>query len=144
MDMPQCRSAATRNKAMFLSLMGVLLLPAEPSPTAAGTVTRGTVITSGTYETSTRYRMHAYGIEYYSHETHTGDWKVEDLTTSVRINDAWVKYTFQIPDELYDHRLIYKIKGTHRYHLSAQGRRTLPAFIAARKASMEQLNKLAA
>ena len=43
-----------------------------------------------------------------------------------------------------EHGLIYKIKGTHRYHLSAQGRRTLPAFIAARNASTEQLNKLAA
>ncbi|MGH9341080.1 MAG: hypothetical protein ACRD1R_16160 [Acidobacteriota bacterium] len=43
-----------------------------------------------------------------------------------------------------EHRLIYKIKGTHRYQLTAQGRRTLPAFIAARNASTEQLNKLAA
>jgi hypothetical protein len=43
-----------------------------------------------------------------------------------------------------EHRLIYKIKGTHRYQLTAQGRRTLPAFIAARNASTEQLNQLAA
>lgn len=43
-----------------------------------------------------------------------------------------------------EHGLVYKIKGTHRYQLTAQGRRTLPAFIAARNASTEQLNKLAA
>jgi hypothetical protein len=43
-----------------------------------------------------------------------------------------------------EHGLIYKRKGTHRYQLSALGRRTLPAFIAARNASTEQLNKLAA
>jgi hypothetical protein len=43
-----------------------------------------------------------------------------------------------------EHGLIYKIKGTHRYQLTAQGRRTLPAFIAARNASTEQLNKLVA
>jgi hypothetical protein len=43
-----------------------------------------------------------------------------------------------------EHGLVYKIKGTHRYQLTAHGRRTLPAFIAARNASTEQLNKLAA
>lgn len=43
-----------------------------------------------------------------------------------------------------EHGLILKLKGTHRYHLTAKGRRILPAFIAARKASTEQLNQLAA
>lgn len=43
-----------------------------------------------------------------------------------------------------EHGLIYKIKGTHRYQLTAQGRRILPAFIAARNATTEQLNQLAA
>jgi hypothetical protein len=43
-----------------------------------------------------------------------------------------------------EHRLIYRIKGTHRYQLTAQGRRVLPAFIAARNATTEQLNQLAA
>ena len=43
-----------------------------------------------------------------------------------------------------EHGLILKLKGTHRYQLAAKGRRTLPAFIAARNASTEQLNKLAA
>jgi hypothetical protein len=43
-----------------------------------------------------------------------------------------------------EHGLVYKIKGTHRYQLTAQGRRMLPAFIAARNASTEQLNQLAA
>ncbi len=43
-----------------------------------------------------------------------------------------------------EHGLIHKVKGTHRYQLSATGRRILPAFIAARNASAEQLNKLAA
>jgi hypothetical protein len=43
-----------------------------------------------------------------------------------------------------EHGLVYKIKGTHRYQLTAQGRRILPAFIAARNATTEQLNQLAA
>lgn len=43
-----------------------------------------------------------------------------------------------------EHGLIYKVKGTHRYQLTAEGRRTLPAFIAARNASAKQLNQLAA
>tara|TARA_B100001013_G_scaffold337293_1_gene257282 strand:- start:83 stop:1726 length:1644 start_codon:yes stop_codon:yes gene_type:complete len=43
-----------------------------------------------------------------------------------------------------EHGLIRKLKGTHRYLLTAKGRRTLPAFIAARNASTEKLNKLAA
>lgn len=43
-----------------------------------------------------------------------------------------------------EHALIRKVKGTHRYHLTAAGRRTLPAFLAARNASAEELNKLAA
>lgn len=42
-----------------------------------------------------------------------------------------------------DHRLIYRVKGTHRYRLSAKGRRTLPAFVAARNASTEQLYSMA-
>jgi hypothetical protein len=42
------------------------------------------------------------------------------------------------------HGLIQKIPGTHRYKLTAQGRRTLPAFIVARNASTEKLNQLAA
>ncbi len=43
-----------------------------------------------------------------------------------------------------EHGLIYKIKGTHRYQLAAQGRRILPAFIAARNASTQRLYNLAA
>ena len=42
------------------------------------------------------------------------------------------------------HRLIQKVKGTHRYQLTAAGRRTLPAFLAARQASTEELAKIAA
>jgi hypothetical protein len=42
------------------------------------------------------------------------------------------------------HGLIQKIKGTHRYQLTAEGRRVLPAFTAARHASTEKLNALAA
>ena len=44
----------------------------------------------------------------------------------------------------WEHGLILKLKGTHRYHLTAKGRRTLPAFIAARNASAGQLANLAA
>lgn len=43
-----------------------------------------------------------------------------------------------------EHGLIRKIKGTHRYQLTTLGRRLLPAFIAARNASAEKLNQLAA
>jgi hypothetical protein len=43
-----------------------------------------------------------------------------------------------------EHGLIRKIKGTHRYQLTSLGRRLLPAFIAARNASAEKLNQLAA
>jgi hypothetical protein len=42
------------------------------------------------------------------------------------------------------HGLIQKIPGTHRYKLTSQGRRTLPAFIVARNASTEKLNQLVA
>jgi hypothetical protein len=42
------------------------------------------------------------------------------------------------------HELIQKIPGTHRYKLTAHGRRALPAFLAARNASTEKLNQLAA
>jgi hypothetical protein len=43
-----------------------------------------------------------------------------------------------------EHGLIRKIQGTHRYQLTPRGRRTLPAFLAARTASAEKLAKLAA
>ena len=43
-----------------------------------------------------------------------------------------------------EHGLILKHKGTHRYQLTSQGRRILPAFIAARHANTEKLNRLAA
>ena len=42
------------------------------------------------------------------------------------------------------HGLIQKIPGTHRYKLTSQGRRTLPAFVVARNTSTERLNELAA
>lgn len=43
-----------------------------------------------------------------------------------------------------DHRLINKVKGTHRYQLSILGRRTLPAYLAARNASTTKLQEIAA
>jgi len=42
------------------------------------------------------------------------------------------------------HGLITKIPGTHRYQLTLEGRRSLPAFTAARNASAQELNKMAA
>jgi hypothetical protein len=42
-----------------------------------------------------------------------------------------------------DHRLIYRVKGTHRYQLSTAGRRTLPLFPAARNANAQKLFQLA-
>ena len=42
-----------------------------------------------------------------------------------------------------DHGLIYKVKQTHRYQVSAEGRRTLPAFLAARNANTRELAQLA-
>jgi hypothetical protein len=43
-----------------------------------------------------------------------------------------------------EHGLIRKVKGTHRYHLTAHGQRILPAFIAARNANTQKLNTIAA
>ena len=40
--------------------------------------------------------------------------------------------------------LIYRVKGTHRYQLAAEGRRILPAFVAARNANTTKLQELAA
>jgi hypothetical protein len=42
------------------------------------------------------------------------------------------------------HNLIRKIPGTHRYQLTATGRRTLAALVIARNASTEKLNAIAA
>lgn len=41
------------------------------------------------------------------------------------------------------HGLIQKIKGTHRYQLTAHARRSLPAFSAARNTSVQALNEIA-
>ena len=43
-----------------------------------------------------------------------------------------------------DHGLIYRVKGTHRYQLSAEGRRLLPVFPSARLANATQLQQLVA
>jgi len=42
------------------------------------------------------------------------------------------------------HRLVRKVRGTHRYHLSAKGRIILTALICARNVGTEALTKLAA
>jgi hypothetical protein len=42
------------------------------------------------------------------------------------------------------HRLINKVPGTHRYHLSRQGRIIVTGLIAVRNVETEQLAKLAA
>jgi hypothetical protein len=42
------------------------------------------------------------------------------------------------------HRLIRKVRGTHRYHLSATGRIIVTALIALRNVRTEDLTKLAA
>jgi hypothetical protein len=42
------------------------------------------------------------------------------------------------------HGLVQKMPGTHRYRLTAQGSRMLPAFVIARNSSTEKLNDLAA
>ena len=42
------------------------------------------------------------------------------------------------------HRLIQKVSGTHRYVVTEKGRTTLTALLAARKADVEQLTKMAA
>lgn len=41
------------------------------------------------------------------------------------------------------HGLLQKIQGTHRYQPTAHGRQALPSFLAARSASIQNLNKLA-
>jgi hypothetical protein len=42
------------------------------------------------------------------------------------------------------HALIRKIAGTHRYVLTSQGRRITTALLAARRADIDQLTRLAA
>ena len=42
------------------------------------------------------------------------------------------------------HGLLRKVTGTHRYLLTSHGRTVITALLAARQASVEQLNKLAA
>lgn len=42
------------------------------------------------------------------------------------------------------HRILRKVSGTHRYHLTAYGRRVVTALLAARQANVDQLTQLAA
>jgi len=42
------------------------------------------------------------------------------------------------------HGLVQKVAGTHRYVLSEKGRTTITALLAARKADVNQLTKMAA
>ena len=42
------------------------------------------------------------------------------------------------------HGIIHKVSGTHRYQVSAKGRRIITAMQAARRASIEELAKIAA
>jgi hypothetical protein len=48
------------------------------------------------------------------------------------------------PALLHAHRLIKQVPGTHRYHLTAQGRLAVTALIIARNANANALTKLAA
>ncbi len=41
-----------------------------------------------------------------------------------------------------DHGLIYRVKGTHRYQLTAHARRTLPGLLAIRNTNTQRLNEL--
>jgi hypothetical protein len=42
-----------------------------------------------------------------------------------------------------DHNLIYRVQGTHRYHLTALARRTLPSLLNLRTTNAEKLRELA-
>lgn len=42
-----------------------------------------------------------------------------------------------------DHQLIYRIKGTHRYQLTAQARRSLPGLLSIRNTNTEKLREMA-
>ncbi len=44
---------------------------------------------------------------------------------------------------LRDHKLIYRVQGTHRYQLTAQGRRTLPGLLSIRTTNTKNLRELA-
>ena len=71
---------------------------------------RHVVITEGRHE-GNEYVMEAKGRDYYTHETHSGDWKCADLPgePGVRLVDAWVKYYFKVPSWMYGDRQIKKI-----------------------------------
>ncbi len=71
----------------------------------------GAIITSGEYISDTEYRMKAWGKDIFSHETHSGDWEARTIDgTSFRLADAWAKYYFKIPAELYDERQIVSFR----------------------------------
>jgi len=75
------------------------------------------VITSGEYNNDrTQYTMKAWGSNYHSYGAHGGDpWFFVIDNTSFRLSDAWVKYVFQVPAELYDHQLIEKFTVKLKY-----------------------------
>ena len=63
-----------------------------------------------------KFTMKAHGDEYYTHETHSGDWMVKDIDgTKLRLADAWVKYYFKVPAYMYDNKLITKFTVKVQY-----------------------------
>ncbi|MEK7814253.1 MAG: peptidase inhibitor family I36 protein, partial [Candidatus Desantisbacteria bacterium] len=56
--------------------------------------------------------MKARGKDYYTHQTHDGDWECGDLPgeDGIRLSDAGVKYYFKVPAYMYDQKLIEKFR----------------------------------
>ncbi len=42
-----------------------------------------------------------------------------------------------------DHNLLYRVKGTHRYQLTAHGHRTLPGLVSIRNTNTQKLQEIA-
>ena len=79
---------------------------------------RHIIISDGKLD-SGRFTMKAGGREYFTHETHGGDWHVGDIDgTKVRVWDAWVKYIFKVPAYMYDNKLITKFAVKVQYDSS--------------------------
>ena len=101
--------------ALIISVMGMFGFNRSFAWT---THKRGKIIDSGYYADPKTYVMEATGQEYNYFQENGGDWQCDDLegpSHAIRLSDARVAYFFKVPQELYDHRLIYKIQIEIKY-----------------------------
>ncbi|MBU1487044.1 hypothetical protein KKH56_03225 [bacterium] len=100
-----------RDLRVVVFVLSVILL--LWSNLAGADTNRHTIVTSGSYNSDgTEYTIKAKGKDYYTHETHSGDWECNDLSNEdgIRLCDCWVKYYFKVPAYMYDQKLIEKFR----------------------------------